>query len=626
LAAHRPVSRSLPLWLLVALAPALRLEAYVTLGVRWLTGEAPVWFNPNFPDTALSGSAEQQLEILRGAAAAWRDQSAAAFEFEDRGTSTRAGFDLSDGRNTISFSPIDGGDALAATLIDGIGNRITAFDIVFFGSTQGFDNRWNGPQDPGSGTYDIAGVAIHELGHALGLDHTPIREATMYASATNRGLTLRTLHADDRAGVEYIYGLRGAVDIAPSIAALEPASGSTLGGEEILIRGSNFTWTSDTTLRIGGLSVSRERYDVESARVIRVSSMIAGAEGPADVTLTNEIGTAIAEDAYHYGGPPPQLLEVEPDLGPAEGGIDMVFRGVSLNPDAGVLIGGAPVVDLLFIDTQTLIGRLPPAASGGAVDVELVQGLTTSVLPGAFMYTRKILAFGPAAGRAGQRGVGVDVLASSDEPLTGFSFALAYDPALLAVEGFSVEGTAAAGADFAAPSIDNESGIATFGVVMELGDDPENSIPAGDSQRIALILAAIDAAAVAGTEIVLHVEELAGSPPIQLIFTPAGDPGGVRPFTIDGSVAVIAGGLFIRGDADSNLKVELTDPIFHLSALFQGGPPTQCGDAADSNDDGELDISDAVFTLLYLFSGGPPPPPPYPGLGVDPTADDIDCP
>lgn len=47
-------------------------------------------------------------------------------------------------------------------------------------------------------------------------------------------------------------------------------------------------------------------------------------------------------------------------------------------------------------------------------------------------------------------------------------------------------------------------------------------------------------------------------------------------------------------------------------------------DVPDANDDGKLDLSDAVFTLAHLFQGGAAPPAPGPETcGVDPTADDL---
>ncbi|MGH9360679.1 MAG: hypothetical protein ACRD2T_02090, partial [Thermoanaerobaculia bacterium] len=77
------------------------------------------------------------------------------------------------------------------------------------------------------------------------------------------------------------------------------------------------------------------------------------------------------------------------------------------------------------------------------------------------------------------------------------------------------------------------------------------------------------------------------------------------------------GARFIRGDADLNRRVEITDAILILGGLFLGAGPISCLDAADVNDVGGVDITDPIFLLRFLFLGGEPPPPPYPFAGEE---------
>ncbi|MGK0360066.1 MAG: hypothetical protein ACI9U2_002372 [Bradymonadia bacterium] len=51
---------------------------------------------------------------------------------------------------------------------------------------------------------DIETVALHEIGHLLGLDHSRQRDAVMFPTVQER--LHRDLHADDRAGVRALYG------------------------------------------------------------------------------------------------------------------------------------------------------------------------------------------------------------------------------------------------------------------------------------------------------------------------------------------------------------------------------------------------------------------------------------
>lgn len=81
---------------------------------------------------------------------------------------------------------------------------------------------------------------------------------------------------------------------------------------------------------------------------------------------------------------------------------------------------------------------------------------------------------------------------------------------------------------------------------------------------------------------------------------------------------------FVRGDANGDALVDVSDPVYALNYLFDFGP-VLCLDAVDANDDGLADVSDAVYLLEFLFNFGAPPPPPLDTCGIDPTDDAIGC-
>jgi hypothetical protein len=83
--------------------------------------------------------------------------------------------------------------------------------------------------------------------------------------------------------------------------------------------------------------------------------------------------------------------------------------------------------------------------------------------------------------------------------------------------------------------------------------------------------------------------------------------------------------LFIRGDANHDSEVDLSDGVFILLWLYLGGPAPVCGDAADANDDSQVDISDAASIFQFLFLDDRRSWEPYPHPGMDPTPDFLGC-
>lgn len=83
---------------------------------------------------------------------------------------------------------------------------------------------------------------------------------------------------------------------------------------------------------------------------------------------------------------------------------------------------------------------------------------------------------------------------------------------------------------------------------------------------------------------------------------------------------------FLRGDANSDGEVNLSDGIRVLNVLFLGGTPLDCVDAGDTDDSGTLDISDGIAVFNFLFLGGPAPRAPGHLLcGPDLTEDLLGC-
>jgi len=74
---------------------------------------------------------------------------------------------------------------------------------------------------------------------------------------------------------------------------------------------------------------------------------------------------------------------------------------------------------------------------------------------------------------------------------------------------------------------------------------------------------------------------------------------------------------FVRGNSNTDGRVDISDSVFTLNWLFLGGPDPLCMDALDANNSSLIDITDPIFTLNFLFLGGPTIPPPFPECGFD---------
>ncbi len=82
---------------------------------------------------------------------------------------------------------------------------------------------------------------------------------------------------------------------------------------------------------------------------------------------------------------------------------------------------------------------------------------------------------------------------------------------------------------------------------------------------------------------------------------------------------------FIRGDANRDGRVELTDAVAVLFHLF-AGLTIDCRDAADCDNSEAIEITDAIILLEHLFRGGAAPAAPYPTKGADPDgAGPLEC-
>lgn len=172
---------------------------YALTGYRW-PGEAPtVSFminNPGFND-ATAGTIQQQNTAIFNAANVWNTQSGTNFTIQINGDTNVTSVE-SDGVNAIIIRNESHPERIAEAVwsYDPSSNTILGCDIVFYDRDHNFSVTGQGDG------IDIQSIAIHELGHCLGLDHSTVADSVLlreYAGVRQR------LGDDDISGIRSIY-------------------------------------------------------------------------------------------------------------------------------------------------------------------------------------------------------------------------------------------------------------------------------------------------------------------------------------------------------------------------------------------------------------------------------------
>ena len=147
--------------------------------------------------------------------------------------------------------------------------------------------------------YDIESVALHEIGHALGLDHSPVAAATLFPRVGAGRSLPRTLSSDDLAGLRRLYPGDNTPANRGLVTGLLSDDAPIFGG---------LVWALDTAGRVAahGMSDASGRYILAGLR-------------PGPVTL-------YAQPISPAGG---LALFQEANLGPYWRGLDRDFRASS---------------------------------------------------------------------------------------------------------------------------------------------------------------------------------------------------------------------------------------------------------------------------------------------------------
>lgn len=220
---------------------------------------------------------------------------------------------------------------------------------------------------------------------------------------------------------------------------------------------------------------------------------------------------------------------------------------------------------------------------------------------------------------------------STGQPVEAWNFGVCHDPLALSFDNASLGavGSVVNGGmppDFFA-SMGSATGVAVVTIVDFLGID---SLGIGSDQELHVLRYFV----IDDAPTLLEFCDTQGVPPTATTVVV----NGVQFFPLQFGVVLNAVPIesFARGDCNSDGNQNLADVVYLLGNLFpsdsnnDGIPdpnPLDCMDACDGNDDGQINLGDPITVLGALF-GNPtiPLPAPYPGCGVDPTNDSLNCP
>ena len=227
----------------------------------------------------------------------------------------------------------------------------------------------------------------------------------------------------------------------------------------------------------------------------------------------------------------------------------------------------------------------------------------------------------------GTESIPVQLTLSSDTVIHALEVALTFDPAAVTLSSFEVANgiLGIAGVEYIQQGLSNDpaepylwlAAVADFATPV-VGQ----FIPAGMNLPVATTQATIPNSANAPQTTQISFAPEVSSPPKRNLVVLAG--GDTRAPTTSGGVIDIEV-IFIRGDSNHDCMLDVSDVIYTVAWLFQGGPAHVCEDSADTNNDGIINLADPIYFLNYLFQAGPAPSEPFPLPGLDPDNDALDC-
>ncbi|MGC8991408.1 MAG: matrixin family metalloprotease, partial [Verrucomicrobiia bacterium] len=198
---------------------------------------------------------DAELNAVRAAFAVWQSTPNSILRFEEGGT-VAPGVDIDelDNTNVVFWAKkstwVAGGKvnilgATAVTFIARAGWVLVGADLVL----NGVNYSWATNPDTVGTSYFVESIVTHEIGHFIGLEHSPLGAATMFYRDTAGIGTYLGLSTDERLAVQFLYPAGNLLETRGAIQGKITAGGTNVLGAVIIAENPAGT--------IAGAAVSR---------------------------------------------------------------------------------------------------------------------------------------------------------------------------------------------------------------------------------------------------------------------------------------------------------------------------------------------------------------------------------
>ena len=222
---------------------------------------------------------------------------------------------------------------------------------------------------------NLTGVTAVTFGGVAATSFTvnSINQITATTPAGTIGtVTVQVVSPGGNATGSYTYSVS-----APTITSLNPASGSTSGGNSVVITGTNLL--AATSVTFGGTAALS--YTINSATQITAVAP-ARAAGAVTLTVTTPGGSATATYTYSTT---PTITTMSPLTGTTSGGTTVTITGTNFIGATGVTFGGVNAASFTVV-SATQITAVTPARVAGGVTVDVITPGGTARAADVFTY------------------------------------------------------------------------------------------------------------------------------------------------------------------------------------------------------------------------------------------------